>query len=486
MKVFIPRTIQARLVLSHLLVSLISILLISIYAGSVLFNAVRSQVEHSYEDLAFSATNELEIPLAAFLSGVGSEADVAAAITHLFASKPEIHYTVYLPNGDAIVDSTGVLPPSANRVDNPEIWEAIEGESGEADYVSKNVQGNEVLQIAVRVVQSDQVIGVLHMQVPLEAAMQSARRSLGLLIISALLVSLGMGAVGYYLARTLAGPIENLTQTAASLSRGEYDARVVAPEEPQELYRLANAFNIMAERMQAYVHELRTFVANASHELRTPLTSIKLRVEALRNGALDDPPVTDRFLAEIESEVDRLGSMVNDMLDLSRIEGGLTSEQQVPVDLELIVNDVYETFRVRAHRASIHLVCSVEPNLPQILGSEDQMRRMLYNLVENAIKYTRHNGTVEIVLQRANDQNTICLLVKDTGFGIAKNHMPHIFERFYRVEATRPRFGPPQGTGLGLAIAKSIVENHGGKISVNSQIGTGSVFQIELPVLVEG
>jgi signal transduction histidine kinase len=178
--------------------------------------------------------------------------------------------------------------------------------------------------------------------------------------------------------------------------------------------------------------------------------------------------------------------MVNDMLDLSRIEGGLTSEQQIPVDLELIVNDVYETFRVRAQRPGMHLVCSVEPNLPYILGNEDQMRRMLYNLVENAIKYTPHNGTVEVVLQRADDQSYLRLLVKDTGFGITKNHMPHIFERFYRVEATRPRYGPPQGTGLGLAIAKSIVENHGGTISVSSQIGTGTVFQIELPILAEG
>lgn len=114
------------------------------------------------------------------------------------------------------------------------------------------------------------------------------------------------------------------------------------------------------------------------------------------------------------------------------------------------------------------------------------MRRMLYNLVENAIKYTPHNGTVEVVLQRADDQSYLRLLVKDTGFGITKNHMPHIFERFYRVEATRPRYGPPQGTGLGLAIAKSIVENHGGTISVSSQIGTGTVFQIELPILAEG
>ena len=156
-----------------------------------------------------------------------------------------------------------------------------------------------------------------------------------------------------------------------------------------ELRRLVQAYNDMAERMQDTVSEMRSFVAYASHELRTPLTSIsKLRVEALRNGALDDPPVTERFLSEIESEVDRLSRMVNDLLDLSRIEAGLETNQLVPLNLETITAEIYDTYRARAERAGVKLSYHADPNIPLILGEEDQLRRMFYNLVDNAIKYT--------------------------------------------------------------------------------------------------
>ena len=290
-----------------------------------------------------------------------------------------------------------------------------------------------------------------------------------------------MSVIGYFLARGLAGPIKNITQSAESLASGKMNSRVSLPAQPQEIQRLAEAFNNMAVRLQSHVDELRSFVANASHELRTPLTSIKLRVEALRDGALDDPPVTQRFLAEIEGEVDRLSSLVADLLDLSRIESGLDPSQRAPVDLAVVANDVAEAFRVRAERAEIELRAEIRPDLPPVLGNEEQLRRMLYNLVDNAIKYTSRSGSVTIYLEPGDRDGTVILKVSDTGFGIAPAYLPHIFERFYRVEATRPRFGPSHGSGLGLSIAKSIAEAHGGEIGVTSQIGTGTTFWIELP-----
>ena len=273
-----------------------------------------------------------------------------------------------------------------------------------------------------------------------------------------------------------------MTETAESLSRGEWSARVAAPTNLYEMHRLAEALNKMAGRLQAHVSQLRSFVANASHELRTPLTSIKLRVEALRNGALDDPPVTEQFLSEIESEVDRLSRMVNDMLDLSRIEAGLETNQRSAVDLATVVKEVYQAFKTRADGAGVNLEYSVDTSSSTVLGDEDQLRRMLYNLVDNAIKYTPFGGRVQLSLHEGENENTIMLTVKDTGFGIAEAQLPHVFERFYRVEAIRPRYGPPQGSGLGLSITKSIAEHHGGNIGVTSQVGKGSTFWIELPV----
>lgn len=480
MRFLIPRGLQSRLVLSHLLVSLISVSLMSIYAGQVLLNAVRREVEHRYEDLAYAATNRVEKPFSDYLLGDIDREQLESELSSIFFGVPEIGYTLYLPNGEPIIDRTGVLPQAATPENSPDVWNAMQ--AGEAEFSHWDRQGREWLALSVRINDGDLVHGVLQMNIPLEEAISATRSSLGLLIGSALLIALLVSAGGFWLARNLAGSIRVLTNTAESLTMGNLDARAVTPAAPQELHRLAQSFNEMAGRLQAHVTELRIFVANASHELRTPLTSIKLRVEALRSGALEDKQVAGQFLAEIESEVDRLSSMVNDLLDLSRIEAGLEKNQRQLVNLGTIVQEVYETFSARAERAGIELYCEAGASPAVVLGSEDQLRRMISNLVDNAIKYTRQGGKVELLLQKAPVNGTTRLVVRDTGFGISREHLPHIFERFYRVEATRPRYGPPQGSGLGLAIARSIVETHGGKIGVTSQLGKGSTFWVELPL----
>ncbi len=480
MRYLIPRGLQSRLVLSHLLVSLISVSLISFYAGQVLFKAVRREVEHRYEDLAYAATNQLEKPLSDYLLGDIDREQLESELSSIFIGVPEIGYTVYLPDGQPIADRSGSLPVAATPENAPDVWEAMT--AGEAEFSHWGADGSEMLALSVCIKDGDLVQGVLRMHIPLQETIGATRGSLGLLIGFALLIALLVSVGGVWLARSLAGPIRMLTNTAESLTMGNLDARAAAPAAPQELHRLAQAFNEMAGRLQAHVTELRVFVANASHELRTPLTSIKLRVEALRSGALEDKLIAGQFLAEIESEVDRLSNMVNDLLDISRIEAGLEKNQRQPVNLATVLQEVYEAFSARAQRAGIQLSCEVDPSPAVVLGSEDQLRRMISNLVDNAIKYTRQGGNVNLLLHKAPANGAVRLVVRDNGFGISREHLPHIFERFYRVEATRPRYGPPQGSGLGLAIARSIVETHGGKIGVTSQLGKGSTFWVELPL----
>jgi signal transduction histidine kinase len=482
MRVFLPRTIQARLILSHLLVSLISVALIASYAGYILISSARLQVLNRYKELIHAAANETEGVFVDFRTGQASDEQLHQTLVHAFANRPEVHYTIYLPDGSPLLDSSGTLPPPATPQDAPELWQALNTQSGEGDNFRRDGGQGEKIYLAMRLTYDEQVYGVLRIDAPLEAAAILARSSLGLLVASALIVGLGTSVIGYFLARSMAGPVERITQMAESLAGGQMNVRVDPHTHIQEMNRLAEAFNNMATRLQVYVDELRSFVANASHELRTPLTSIKLRVEALRSGALDDPPVTERFLAEVEGEVDRMTSMVNDLLDLSRIEAGLNPAKRVPVDLATVANDVYEAFKARAERAGIKLGASIQSGLPPVLGNEDQLRRVLYNLMDNAIKYTASGGQVQIVLAAGQRNGTILLKVSDTGFGIAPAHLPHIFERFYRVEATRPRFGPSQGSGLGLPIAKSIAEAHYGQIGVSSKVGQGTTFWVELPI----
>jgi signal transduction histidine kinase len=298
----------------------------------------------------------------------------------------------------------------------------------------------------------------------------------------AILIAVGVSLVGWVLAKNLARPIQVLTEAAEKMEGGDLGVRV-KPSGPSEMHLLAEAFNSMASKLQANVDQLRAFVANASHELRTPLTVIKLRAEALRDGALEDQEVAGRFLEEIESEIDRLVRMVNDLLDLSRMEAGLGPGKQAPVNLAAIVQDADETFKIRARRGKVYLKLELEPGLPPVLGFEDQLRRVFYNLLDNAIKYTPQHGQVELLLRRGPNPNRVRFLVRDTGPGIAPEHLSHVFERFYRADTTIPRQGSTRGSGLGLAIAKSIVESHGGEIGVSSQVGNGTTFWVDLPTV---
>jgi signal transduction histidine kinase len=285
---------------------------------------------------------------------------------------------------------------------------------------------------------------------------------------------------GWMLARNLASPILVLTKAAEHMELGDLSVRV-RPSGPWEMRRLADAFNNMASRLQKNVTELRAFVANASHELRTPLTVVKLRAEALRDGALEEADVAGRFLSEIETEVDRLVAMVNDMLDLSAMEAGMEEKPYTKLNLGTIAKEVHETFSIRATRVGVNLVLDIEPGLPSVMGNEDQLRQVLYNLVENAIKYTPSEGQVELLLRPGLNNKTLRVLVRDNGPGIAPEHLSHVFERFYRAEAPQTRPGTARGSGLGLAIAKSIVEKHGGQIGVNSQMGNGTTFWADIP-----
>jgi len=477
MRSILPRTIQGQLILSHLLVSLISIALISIYAAGVLYQAGRAQVEKQYTDLGIAAANELVEPLRQYTADQVTLETLEALLHRRLDRYAELHYTLFQPSGNPLIDKSGVMPSTAE----PEIRQALQNDSGKVSWIGTDAQGSRRLYLAVRLTDGEQALGILRLDVPLSLALDASRRSLGLLIATALVVALTMSGVGFFLARSIAEPIQNITLASERLAQGELGARVEAPTVPYELDRLAKTFNSMADRLQLLVSELRSFVANASHELRTPLTAIKLRVEALRSGALEDPPVSERFLAEIESEVDRLSKMVSDLLDLSRIESGLDTSKKTTLDLGGVVADVYETFSVRAERAGVEMKMEIQPDVPAVLGNEDQLRRMLYNLVDNAIKYTHRGGQVILGLQTGQTPDTLLLTVKDTGFGIAAAQLPHVFERFYRVEATRPRYGPSQGSGLGLSISKSIAEAHGGKIGVESQVGKGSTFWVELP-----
>jgi two-component system phosphate regulon sensor histidine kinase PhoR len=235
-------------------------------------------------------------------------------------------------------------------------------------------------------------------------------------------------------------------------------------------------FNDATERRR--VEDMRRdFVANASHELRTPLTSIRGFVEALEDGALEQPETARRFLGKIRAHADRMATLIEDLLELSRLEGRDGEESWSETPLAGVVDDVAGAFAETAARKEIALRRSVR-GAPSVVTDPERLRRILENLVDNALKYTPQGGHVDVVATAESD-GSARVEVADDGPGIGAEHVPRIFERFYRVDKARSR--ELGGTGLGLSIVKHLAESVGAAVSVDSEPGRGSRFTVLLP-----
>jgi signal transduction histidine kinase len=219
----------------------------------------------------------------------------------------------------------------------------------------------------------------------------------------------------------------------------------------------------------------RDFVANASHELKTPAASIRAAAETLLNGALEDPPAAHRFTEQLQRDAMRLSRIVSDLLDLSRLEGG--SDLAERVRLDVIAGDEVERLGDRAKEAGVVIELHTD-GVPSVPGSGRDLALLVRNLIDNAVRYTPSGGRVDVSVS-AEDARVV-LQVADTGMGIPQRDLSRVFERFYRVDRARSR--ETGGTGLGLAIVRHVAENHGGEVTVRSEVSAGSTFVFRLPV----
>ncbi len=219
----------------------------------------------------------------------------------------------------------------------------------------------------------------------------------------------------------------------------------------------------------------RDFISNVSHELRTPLASLKALTETLQDGALSDPEAGPRFLSRIHTEVDALTQMTQELLDLSRIESGQVELNFAPIPPKQLLCVAADRMRAQAERAGLKLTVHCADDLPHLRADQARLEQVLVNLIHNAVKFTRPGG--DIVLEAESGEGGVRCAVRDTGIGIEAESLARIFERFYRVDASRTG----SGTGLGLSISKHIVEAHGGKIWAESELGRGSAFYFLIP-----
>ena len=333
--------------------------------------------------------------------------------------------------------------------------------------------------LTVPVVEGGRTVAVLQVARSARGVETALNRLLLLMGVAVPLTLLLAVAGGLFLASRALTPIDRITRTAALIGGEDLSRRLALPTSPDEVGRLAATFDGMLARLEEAFARQRRFTADASHELRTPLALLTSRADV----ALDRPRTPAEYrqtLAGMRDDAGRMARLLGELLTLARADDGQEVLVREPVALADLVGDTLAALAPLAEERGVALATGALAPCT-VLGDQTRLAQLLINLVENALKYTPAGGRVTVSLARSGDAATIA--VADTGIGIPPEHLPRLFERFYRVDGARSR--EEGGTGLGLAIAAWIARAHGGGIAVTSTVGEGSTFSVCLPLFLD-
>ncbi len=337
--------------------------------------------------------------------------------------------------------------------------------------------GDDTMHLAFPAMVEGQLAGIVYLSQPLDdvAAVLSDLRNR--MLISTVIALALSAIVALLLSRAISNPVRRLTLASRAVAQGHLDQQVPVRSK-DEIGQLSQTFNEMTTRLQSAMQMQTDFVANVSHESRTPLTSIKGMLETLRDGAVDDPQIRDRFLETMEGETDRLIRLVNDLLLLSKADSNALNLHTESTDLSKLVREIIDQLSPEIETGNLDFKLEICPDLPSVPADPDRIRQVIVNLLDNAIKYSHDGGAITVTMMPGQD-GSVVTRIRDEGIGIPADDLPRIGERFYRTDKARSRANG--GTGLGLAIARTLVEAHGGKLTVESIEGNGTTVSFTLP-----
>lgn len=309
--------------------------------------------------------------------------------------------------------------------------------------------------------------------------------SIWIVVLVAIGASLLAFVLGWFLTRRIIGPLEKLRNASRRVAAGDFNQRVPVGK-MDEVGQVAYSFNLMAAELQGAEAKRRQLLSDVSHELKTPLASIQGHVEALRDNLPRARANPDAIYEIVLEDVEELNRMIGSLRTWLNAQSTLENLDLQPLTLADELPALAERFRPRAEAANIRLNVQLDGRVKKVLADRNALRQILGNLLDNALRYTPPGGEVELLAWPGEGErpaqgaaNRVTLAVRDTGCGIAPEHWPRLFERFYRVDKSRTR--DTGGTGLGLALVKDLVEAHRGRIWLTSKVGKGTIFFITLP-----
>jgi heavy metal sensor kinase len=393
-----------------------------------------------------------------------------------YARHEAFEFQVSPPGGEPLFQSDRIRPRRFSIPQVPASLKHLDFESVALGTQSVSLESSRSFRLMNRLVPGPDGPLVVQAATPLASIHQELTELLTVLLLAGPLALVCALGAGYVLARQALRPVDRMVHTAEQITATRLDQRIDVTNKEDELGRLARTLNGMIARLERSFEEIRRFTADAAHELRTPIAILRAEAEV----CLRLPRQPEEYRAILEDqleELERLSRLAERLLFLSRGDAGLMPISRQPVDLRRVVDDVAEHMRLVAEEKGVTLETE-EVSPCAIQADEDQLRRLLFNLVDNAIKFTPAKGTVKVNASRYDGQARI--EVTDSGIGIPPEHLPHVFQRFYRVDPA----GEPDvaGTGLGLAIARSIAEAHGGSIAIESTVGVGTRAILTLPI----
>lgn len=460
------KTIRTKLLGTYLII----IIFTALTADTLAYIALKGHYLQERQEAYQIHANVISTYAKDFIDG-GDKLGLAADITD-YGERAEARVLILNDEGVVLMDSFNEQWVIGRQLDHSEVVAALRGETAAGNH---HVAPDEwVMYVTVPIIQQKQVQGIVLLTTDItdiETALAVVVRRMTLFTLLGSMLAL---AVGMWLATRVTKSVADLTQAVQSMAAGTF-SQPVPVRSSDELGQLAQSFNLMAEKLAQMDKLRRDFVADASHELKSPLSSIKALAEALLYSKEKDVDIYREYLQDINEEIDRLNRVTHDLLKLASTEDVSDIEwQQQP--LQQVIANVIELVTPQAQVKNITLHWQGVQDLDWPVN-ENLLTTVLLNLIDNGIKYTPQDN--KIVVAAGVDNGKLIITVADSGEGIPSAELPHIFERFYRVDKARSR--ETGGTGLGLAIVKQSVQAMGGTIDVSSILGVGTTFILKLP-----